>query len=174
MDSSTGSEGALRRSRPLRAETCGAIGITGSRASAAREGIECVSVAETNAAPTLGSAPRRRVPPSRYSPTGKPGSTIAEAGLNFRVRNGNGCGPCSMDGGKNTQSGDHRPSNIFLGPRPMRRAWLASGQASRAISTGQLRALLRFHLRPIDVLVSDGPSGDRSLGEISSWGGLPT
>ncbi len=28
------------------------------------------------------------------------GSTIAEAGLNFRVRNGNGCGPCSMDGGK--------------------------------------------------------------------------
>jgi hypothetical protein len=29
-----------------------------------------------------------------------PGSTIAEAGLNFRVRNGNGCGPCSMDGGK--------------------------------------------------------------------------
>ncbi len=27
-------------------------------------------------------------------------STIAEAGLNFRVRNGNGCGPRSMDGGK--------------------------------------------------------------------------
>jgi hypothetical protein len=43
----------------------------------------------------------KRVPPSRYSPTGKPGSTIAEAGLNFRVRNGNGCGPCSMNGGKN-------------------------------------------------------------------------
>ena len=32
-------------------------------------------------------------------PPGKPGSTIAEAGLNFRVRNGNGCGPCSVDGG---------------------------------------------------------------------------
>ena len=32
------------------------------------------------------------------------GSTIAEAGLNFRVRNGNGCGPRSMDGGKTVAS----------------------------------------------------------------------
>ncbi len=39
-------------------------------------------------------------------PPGRPGSTIAEAGLNFRVRNGNGCGPCSMGGGKNIR----RPS----------------------------------------------------------------
>jgi len=34
--------------------------------------------------------------------------------------------------------------------------------------------LLCFHLRPINVLVSDGPSGNRSSREISSWGGLPT
>jgi hypothetical protein len=32
------------------------------------------------------------------------GSTIAEAGLNFRVRNGNGCDPRSMDGGKTVAS----------------------------------------------------------------------
>ena len=42
----------------------------------------------------------KKIPPSRYSPTQEMGSTIAEAGLNFRVRNGNGCGPRSMDGGK--------------------------------------------------------------------------
>ena len=44
--------------------------------------------------------PFSSIPPSRYSPTQEMGSTIAEARLNFRVRNGNGCGPCSMDGGK--------------------------------------------------------------------------
>jgi hypothetical protein len=42
----------------------------------------------------------KKIPPSRYSPTQEMCSTIAEAGLNFRVRNGNGCGPRSMDGGK--------------------------------------------------------------------------
>ncbi len=54
---------------------------------------------QSGAGPRPGAA--QEVPPSSYSPTGKPGSTIAEAGLNFRVRNGNGCGPCSMDGGIN-------------------------------------------------------------------------
>ena len=32
------------------------------------------------------------------------------------------------------------------------------GQAERAISTGQLNALLRLHIRPINVVVFDGPS----------------
>jgi hypothetical protein len=43
----------------------------------------------------------KKIPPSRYSPTQEMCSTIAETGLNFRVRNGNGCGPCSKDSGKN-------------------------------------------------------------------------
>ncbi len=34
-----------------------------------------------------------------------------------------------------------------------------SDQANRAISTGQLSALLRLHLRPIDVVVFHGPQG---------------
>ena len=34
-----------------------------------------------------------------------------------------------------------------------------SDQACRAISTGQLNALLRLHLRPIDVVVFHGPQG---------------
>jgi hypothetical protein len=32
------------------------------------------------------------------------------------------------------------------------------GQAERAISTGKLNALLRLHIRPIDVIVFHGPS----------------
>ena len=40
------------------------------------------------------------------------------------------------------------------------RAWINEGdQAERAISTGQLHALLRFHTRPIDVVVFHGSSG---------------
>jgi hypothetical protein len=35
-----------------------------------------------------------------------------------------------------------------------------SDQAYRAISTGQLNALLRLHLRPIDVVVFHGPDGE--------------
>ncbi len=41
-----------------------------------------------------------------------------------------------------------------------------NGQASRAISTGQLHALLRFHLQPINVLVSDGPSVTEVKGDL--------
>ena len=45
-------------------------------------------------------APPKRSHRRATLPPGRPGSTIAEAGLNFRVRNGNGCGPCSVNGGK--------------------------------------------------------------------------
>ena len=41
-----------------------------------------------------------------------------------------------------------------------------SGQASRAISTGQLHALLRFHLRPIKLLVSKCPSASYDEGDL--------
>ena len=40
-------------------------------------------------------------------------------------------------------------------------------QASRAISIGQLNALPRLHLRPIDVVVFDGPSGGLRPGKPS-------
>ena len=47
------------------------------------------------------------------------------------------------------------------------------GQAARAISNGQLNVSPRFHTRPINVLVSDGPSGSSRLREVSSRGGFP-
>lgn len=39
------------------------------------------------------------------------------------------------------------------------------GQAERAISNGKLHTLLRFHIRPINVVVFHGPSGRSYLGE---------
>ncbi len=57
-------------------------------------------------------------------PQGRPCSTIAEAGLNFRVRNGIGCGPRSMDGGKTfvpDRSGSMN-ARVFAGKALARRA----------------------------------------------------
>ena len=39
------------------------------------------------------------------------------------------------------------------------------GQAERAISTGQLNALLRLHTQPINVVVFHGPSEGMNLGK---------
>ncbi len=60
-----------------------------------------------------------------------------------------------------------------------RRACLSitgSNQAYRAISTGQLNALLRLHLRPIDVVVFHGPQGDlvlRGASRLDAFSGYP-
>ena len=51
-------------------------------------------------------------------------------------------------------SGPGRGSLVGTGPPAS-----GSDQACRAISTGQLNALLRVHLRPIDVVVFHGPQG---------------
>ena len=51
-----------------------------------------------------------------------------------------------------------------------------SGQAYRAISTGQLSVLPRLHLRPIDVVVYHGPQGDlvlRGASRLDAFSGYP-
>ena len=51
-----------------------------------------------------------------------------------------------------------------------------SNQAYRTISTGQLNALLRLHLRPIDVVVYDGPQGYlvlRGASRLDAFSGYP-
>jgi hypothetical protein len=48
--------------------------------------------------------------------------------------------------------------------------------AARAISTGQLRGLLRFHLRPIDVVVFHGSWRDlvlRRVSRLDAFSGYP-
>ena len=49
-------------------------------------------------------------------------------------------------------------------------------QADRAISTGQLRGLLPFHLRPIDVVVCHGSQRDlvlRRVSRLDAFSGYP-
>ena len=51
-----------------------------------------------------------------------------------------------------------------------------TNQAYRAISTGQLNALLRLHLRPIDVVVYDGSQGYlvlRGASRLDAFSGYP-
>ncbi len=64
---------------------------------------------ESGAEPT-GSTPLKRSHRRATLPQRKLCSTIAEAGLNFRVRNGNGCGPCSRNGGKIVPVGRSTPT----------------------------------------------------------------
>ena len=48
-----------------------------------------------------------------------------------------------------------------------------AGQASRAISTARLHVLPRFHLPPINVVVSYGPSEVLRPGSVHLGGGFP-
>ena len=80
-----------------------------------------------------------------------PCSTIGPGGLNYRVRDGIGCGPS----GKATRK---RKKQLAVVPVKrlvdaanlgLQRVKKKDGQAARPISTGQLHALLRFHTQPI-------------------------
>ena len=84
-------------------------------------------------------------------------STIGAEGFNGRVRNGIGFEPLA----RATKPAKHRwMTPVFEKPSTRRRALInESNQAERAISTGKLRTLLRFHTRPIDVVVFHGSSG---------------
>ena len=84
-------------------------------------------------------------------------STIGAAALNFRVREGIGCFARAM-----TTKPRKKHYNQVCPSLDLLLICLAvtgSNQANRAISTGQLNALLRLHLRPIDVVVFHGPQG---------------
>ena len=89
-------------------------------------------------------------------------STIGALRLNFRVRDGNGWDPQAIVTGQNLGRllGDGEGRGARVGGGGTFR-----GQAVRTISTGQLRALLRFHTRPINLVVFEGPSGRAHLEE---------
>ena len=114
-------------------------------------------------------------------------STIGAEGFHGRVREGIGClAPrhdhqvgedqmsdvgCRASDARGALSSDlwalgsGRSALVPLVPavRPARRCGRVWDQADRAISTGQLHALLRFHLRPIDVVVYHGSDGENSF-----------
>ena len=54
--------------------------------------------------------------------------------------------------------------------------WVRALKRDRAISTGQLRGLPRFHLRPIDVVVYHGSRRDlvlRRVSRLDAFSGYP-
>ena len=132
-------------------------------------------------------------------PQSRPCSTIGAVELNFRVRYGNGWDLYAVVTGQscalsNEVEGNGNPSGCLCEPSvrdaggdvplcPLRDSaerregrslcpkW--AGQATRAISTGQLHTLLCFHLRPIDVVVYDGSLGPKMIGKTGLGGGFP-
>ena len=104
-------------------------------------------------------------------------STIGAAALNGRVRDGIGCFArgCRHQTGKahGEATGPATSRHHAHETRPSRHLTKVSSlppgggvrllpdriEAYRAISTGQLNALLRLHIRPIDVVVCHGPQG---------------
>ena len=114
-------------------------------------------------------------------PHSYPCSIIGAAGLNFCVRDGNRCDPCAI-ATENRKTGFQLPKTFTMRTSsfpirlwkvggeevlpPCLHAKTFYGQASRSISTGQLNALLHLHTRPINVVVSNGPSGDFSQGDL--------
>ena len=102
---------------------------------------------------------------SRQRPTlphSHPCSTIGAERLNCRVRNGNGCGPLAMVTGKNKLNSRDRPTSFVL----LSEFNEFYGQASRPISTGKLNALLHLHIRPINLVVSEGSSATEVEGYL--------
>src|SRR5581483_2833517 len=92
-------------------------------------------------------------------PPGRPGSTIGAGGLNFRVRDGTGCFPSAM-APETALPGSGTDSEREQEPSP------------RPISTGRLNTLPCVHLRPINLVVCEGPYlvdpvGDLILGRAS-------
>ena len=108
-----------------------------------------------------------------YFHMGRPHTIIGAERFHYRVRDGIGWFPLAIATKQKNQSGESRRSLSDTSHRGPETAWVLYGQASRAISTGQLHALLRFHTRPINLVVFEGPSGisriqgDLILGEAS-------
>ena len=102
-------------------------------------------------------------------------STIGATVLNGRVREGIGCFTRAM-----TTKPRKKPFQVKVLCMLLivRRSLASTGsnQAYRAISTGQLNALLRLHLRPIDVVVFHGPQGYlvlRGASRLDAFSGYP-
>ena len=121
-------------------------------------------------------------------------STIGATALNGRVRNGTGCFARAMTTkprkNQNVPQVFRMRNQIDIvqvaytfgvyasDPFEVRYCLASTGsnQAYRAISTGQLNALLRLHLRPIDVVVYHGPQGYlvlRGASRLDAFSGYP-
>ncbi len=106
---------------------------------------------------------RPTLPPRRQ------GSTIGAGGLHFRVRDGTGCFPSAM--ATETASPDRSGKGIE-GASPEQGSGTDSEReresSPRPISTGRLHTSPCFHLRPIDLVVFEGPYLVDPVGDLIS------
>ena len=104
-------------------------------------------------------------------------STIGAKALNGRVRDGTGCFALAMTTKpRKTLEFQVITSVMCMLSISHSLAITGSNQAYRTISTGQLNALLRLHLRPIDVVVYHGPQGYlvlRGASRLDAFSGYP-
>ena len=110
----------------------------------------------------VGSDQIHRRRPTLPGPCGP--STIGAEGLNCSVRNGKRCFPLAMTTGILR---DHAlPEALQNRTAPHRTSKQPS--SPRAISTGLLRTLLCFQIRPINLVVYQGPYSLKGMGELIS------
>ena|SRR5271167_1101955 len=113
-------------------------------------------------------------------------STIGAEGFHGRVRDGIGClapryghqagKPVPAEAGISCHVTKDEVSGGRQGLAAMRGGVVLVSSANRAISTGQLRGLPRFHLRPIDVVVFHGSRRDlvlRRVSRLDAFSGYP-
>ena len=95
------------------------------------------------------------------------GSTIDAGSLNFRVRDGNGCGPAALVASQYIEEA----CDVIEEITPSNR--LGRDQASRAISTARLTRLRACTPAAYYLVVSEGPSGSLRSGSIHLEVGFP-
>jgi hypothetical protein len=113
-----------------------------------------------------GGERRRSSKKARRRPTlpgSLPPSTIGAGGLHCRVRNGNGCFPAAVATG--TSCGF---SSGALRTPERARARTRKNPSPRPISTGRLNTLPCVHLRPINLVVCQGPYPVNPVGDLIS------
>ena len=158
----TARRGASRRTTPACAPSLSFVAMACGRSSLGH------SIRETTGAPLRGLL----FTMSRRRPTLPPrcqGSTIGAGGLNFRVRNGTGCLPSAMTAEtvspRRAELQRACPARNLARVRASSHACVDSELDSereqrsspRPISTGRLNTLPCVHLRPIYLVVSEGP-----------------
>ena len=99
-------------------------------------------------------------------PGGLPPSTIGAGGLNCRVRNGNGCVPAAMATGSSVSLGCY--SEHSIASTNVIAYTLKVRSSPRPISTGRLNTSPCLHLRPINLVVYQGPYPVNPVGDLIS------
>jgi hypothetical protein len=97
-------------------------------------------------------------------PGGCPPSTIGAEWLNCSVRNGKRCFPLAM----RHRNFARRDARWSLKTAQGRKVFNKYPSSPRPISTGRLRTLLRFHRRPINLVVYQGSYSLKGMGELIS------